>query len=94
MVVLEENKKLDTNILRDFFQDSKMSFFEEELMIQKVNLRPGSISPFALVNNKEKDIKVVFDIELQNTTIGFHPLQNDNTVVLNMKDVELFLDNV
>ncbi len=94
MVVLPDDKKLDTNIIRWIFDDSKMSFVSEELMMEKIWLKPGSVSPFALINNIEKDIKVLFDESLRWEDIWFHPLQNDNTVVLNMKDVEHFLDNI
>lgn len=94
MVVLGDDKKLDTNIIRWIFDDSKMSFTSEELMMEKIWLKPGSVSPFALVNNLEKDIKVVFDSELKDALIWFHPLQNDNTVVLEMTDVEHFLENL
>lgn len=94
MVVLPDFKKLDTNIVRTLFQDSKMSFVDEETMMQKIGLRPGSVSPFALINNEEKDIVVVFDNEIQGKLVGFHPLQNDNTVVLQMQEVEKFLENI
>lgn len=94
MVVLPDAKKLDTNIIRSIFDDSKMSFASPERMMEKIWLKPGSVSPFALVNNIERDIRVVFDSVLQNELIGFHPLQNDNTVVLNMQSVEHFLENL
>lgn len=91
MVILWEEKKLEINKVREFFSDTKMSFLEEEKMVQKISLRPWNVSPFALINNEEKDIKIVFDKELKDIPIWFHPGQNDNTVVLNMKDIEKFL---
>lgn len=94
MIVLEDDKKLETNKIREIFDDSKMSFFEEELMIEKIWLKPGSVSPFALINNKDRDIRVVFDKALKWIQIWFHPLQNDNTVVLQMNDVEKFLEHL
>lgn len=94
MVVLPDFKKLDTNIIRQVFDDSKMSFASEERMMQKIWLKPGSVSPFALANNTDKDIIVVFDSELKDVIIGFHPLQNDNTVVLKMTEVEKFLEHL
>ena len=94
MIVLPDNKHLDTNIIRSIFDDSKMSFASPERMMEKIGLKPGSVSPFALINNEERDIRVVFDSVLQSELIGFHPLQNDNTVVLNMKSVEHFLENL
>lgn len=94
MVVLPDNKKLDTNIIRYMFDDSKLSFASPERMMEKIALKPWSVSPFALINNTERDIKVVFDQALKDQLIGFHPLQNDNTVVLLMQSVEHFLDNI
>lgn len=92
MVVLWEDKKLETNKIREIFNDSKMSFVCEEIMIQKIWLKPGSVSPFAIINNLQKDIKVVFDLELKDSVVWFHPWQNDNTTVINMKDMEKFLN--
>jgi Ala-tRNA(Pro) deacylase len=91
MVVLPDYKQLNTNIMREIFDDSKMSFASEEKMIEKIGIRPGSVSPFALINNIEKDIKLVIDSELRDKIIGFHPLQNDNTVVLKISELEKFL---
>jgi len=94
MVVLPDNKKLDTNLIRWIFSDTKMSFTNEEQMLEKIWLRPWSVSPFALINNMGKDIKVVIDESLKTWLIWFHPLQNDNTIVLEMEKVEHFLDNL
>lgn len=94
MVVLWDDKRLDTNDIREIFDDSKMSFASPERMMDKIWLKPGSVSPFALINNTEKDIRVVFDQELKSSLVWFHPLQNNNTVVINMDDIEKFLENL
>ena len=94
MIVLPDRKQLDTNIVRTIFDDSKMSFASPERMMEKIGLKPGSVSPFALINNQERDVRVVFDSELQGEKVWFHPLQNDNTIVLDMKSVEHFLENL
>ncbi len=94
MVVLRDSRRLDTNIVRAIFDDSKMSFVDEETMLQKIGIKPGSVSPFALINNIDRDIRVLFDAELQGELVGFHPLQNDNTVVLEMQELEKFLENL
>jgi Ala-tRNA(Pro) deacylase len=94
MVVIPDNKKLDTNIIRGMFDESKLSFASPERMMEKIWLKPGSVSPFALINNSEDDIKVVFDAEIKDWLVGFHPLQNDNTIVLKMLDVQHFLENI
>lgn len=94
MVVIPDNKKLDTNIIRSMFDESKLSFASPERMMEKIWLKPGSVSPFALINNPDRDVKVVFDAAIQDGLVGFHPLQNDNTVVLEMLSVQHFLENI
>ncbi len=94
MVVLKDSTRLDTNLIRWLFNDTKMSFANSEQMMVKIWLKPWSVSPFALINNLEKDIKVVFEKELETKKIWLHPLQNDNTIVLEMKDLIKFLENI
>jgi Ala-tRNA(Pro) deacylase len=94
MVVLWDNVRLDTNIVREFFWDSKMSFVSEDDMIKKIWLKPWSVSPFALINNIEKDINLVIDKKLEKQIVWFHPLQNDNTIVLHMDDVLKYVDKL
>lgn len=93
MVVLWDDKSLETNKIRNFFDDTKMSFSSEEDMFEKIWVKIWHVSPFALVNNTDKDVIVAFDSALKWIEIWFHPLRNDNTVVLNMNDVEEFLKN-
>lgn len=93
MVVLPDNlERLDTNIVRNYFEDSKMSFVEAEKMHELIWVYPGSVSPYALINNAEKNIKVVFCSTLKEKNIWLHPLQNDNTIVSSVQDVLKFLD--
>lgn len=91
MIVLADEKRLNQDEVRNFFNDSKLSFVDEDKMVELIWIKPWSVSPYALVNNSEKNIKVIFDTELKDIEIWFHPLQNDNTVVTNMKNVEEFL---
>lgn len=94
MVVLWEEKKLDVKILQKLFNEKKLSFAKEENILEKIWIKIWHISPFALINNKEKDLKIVFDSYLIWQEVGFHPLKNDNTVILKMDDMEKFLTNL
>lgn len=94
MVVVGDNKQLDTNIIRTTFGETKISFSSEDNMVEKIGVKIGHVSPFALNNNEQNDIKVVFDSALKTKEIWFHPMRNDNTVVLNMTDVEKFLNHI
>ncbi len=94
MLVLWDHKKLDSNKLRKIIKENKISFTTKELMNELIWVDPWHVSPFALINNKDKNIKVLFDVELQNKLIWFHPWQNDNTTVLNISCIENFLSHL
>lgn len=94
MIVLWEEKSLDSNSLRHTLWENKLSFASEERMIAKIWVKPWHVSPFANINDDDRDIKVIFDEVLKWELIWFHPLRNDNTVVLNMTWVEKFLDDL
>jgi Ala-tRNA(Pro) deacylase len=82
---------LDTNIVREFFEDSKLSFVDSELMQWLIWVKPWSVSPYALINNQEKNISVIFDSSLIWKDIWLHPLQNDNTIVSNFENIKKYL---
>jgi len=94
MVVLEDDKRFDSNHFRHTIWENKISFANEERMINKIWVKPWHVSPFALINNTEKDVEVIFDTNLKNCLIWFHPGQNDNTTVLEISWVEKFLEEL
>ena len=94
MVVIEDYKKLDSNNLRKTLWENKLSFASEERMVEKIWVRPGHVSPFANINDEDRNIIVLFDRALKWEVVWFHPGQNDNTVVLNNDGVEKFLEEI
>jgi len=94
LVTVPDNKSLDLKEFREIIKDSKLSFWSEERMIKKIWIKPWRVSPFALINNTEKDLKFYIDEDLKNSDIWIHPLQNDNTTVLNLDSLKIFLDNL
>lgn len=94
MIVLEDEKRLDVKKLQKVLWEAKLSFMSWDLIFEKTQVKIGHISPFALINNLEKDIKVIFDLELKDEEVWFHPLRNDNTVVLNLGSMEIFLKDL
>ena len=94
MVVLEDEKRLDSNIIRKYFWESKVSFVDEEVMKQKIWVTPWHVSPLSLMSNQENDVQVVFDKVLENKQIWIHPWRNDNTTVIWVPEVVKFIENI
>ncbi len=63
---------------------------EDELK-EKLDLTPGSVSPFGLLNNKEKDVELIIQQKiLDDDYIGVHPNENTATVILKTIDLISF----
>ena len=91
MVILEDYKQLDLNNLKNILNESKLSFASQERMLEKIWVNPWHVSPFVLINNLEKDINIIFDIDLKWALVWFHPWRNYNTTVLDISWVEKYL---
>jgi Ala-tRNA(Pro) deacylase len=69
-----------------------LSFASAERLAARLGLTPGAVSPFGLINDREKTVRVVLDERLRAATrVGFHPNVNTATVVLAFADFERFL---
>ena len=56
--------------------------------MQYLGIKPGSVSPFGLINDYEKKVKFFFDSEFMNFDIvNFHPLINTATVSIAPSDL-------
>lgn len=94
MVVLQDEKRLDSNIIRKYFGESKVSFVDEELMKRKIWVTPWHVSPLSLLNNDQQDVEVVFDEILTDQEIWIHPGINDNTTVIWVPNVVKFIEYI
>ena len=53
-----------------------------------LGIKPGSVSPFGLLNDKEKKVKFFFDQEfMEYGIVNFHPLINTSTVSIAPNDL-------
>ena len=53
-----------------------------------LGIKPGSVSPFGLLNDKEKKVKFFFDQEfMKYEIVNFHPLINTSTVSIAPNDL-------
>ncbi len=81
LVVLEYSQALDIRDLEKRLKQGKISFASEQRLEKYLGLKPGSVSPLGLINDKEHHVHVFFDRKLQQAQkISFHP--NDNRVSL------------
>lgn len=70
-----------------------LRFADAELLKQYLGVEPGSVTPLALINDKEHAVQAIVDTELlKQEYIQVHPLQNDATIVIASKDLIKFFE--
>ena len=93
LVIIEGRKRLDLKKLAAALNERNLSFASQDRMLKYLGLTPGSVSPFGLINNTEKDVKVIVDADLLTyPKLSYHPNINTETLVISTNDLKKFLD--
>ncbi len=94
LVVMEESKRADLKELTRKLGEDNLSFASEKRLKKYLNLEPGAVSPFGLINDAERSVQVIVDSDLQNPeTIYFHPNVNTATIGISGEDWNKFLQS-
>lgn len=95
LVILPAEKRFDRNIISNYVGTKDLTFGSAEEMKEKINLTPGSVSPFGLLNNTKNDVALFIDEDVYNADIvGFHPNINTATLTLTKENFHKFLNTL
>ena len=93
LVIVEHAKRVDLRRLADQIGDGKLSFASPERLRTHLGLTPGSVSPFGLINDSSRGVRVVIDRDLKAATrLSFHPNINTVTLTIANADFARFLE--
>ncbi len=71
---------------------ARLSFGSPERMWEALCVRPGSVTPFALLNDRRRQVRLVLDAALMACDpLNFHPLSNDATTAVSRAGFLKFL---
>jgi len=92
LVITEASKNIDLRKLSESIGENKLGFASKERLEKYLNLKTGSVSPFGLINDKNKEVVVVLDKYLLNyEKLNFHPNINTATVQISKDDFLKFI---
>jgi Ala-tRNA(Pro) deacylase len=92
LVIVKHPKRADLRAVADQIGDGKLSFASPERLMTHLGVTPGSVSPFGLINDASREVRVFLDRDFKDASrISFHPNINTVTVVLAFADFERFL---
>ena len=90
-VTLEETS-VDLKRLAKEVGAGRFSFAAPDLLRETLGVEPGSVTPFALVNDRVRKVAVLLDTQmLARTPLSFHPLQNTATTTIAAADLPRFV---
>jgi Ala-tRNA(Pro) deacylase len=92
LVILGIEKRADLKQLVKIIGDDRFSFGSAERLMQTLGLTPGSVSPFGLINDSGRTVRVVIDADLRRADrLIFQPNINTARVTISFSDLEKFL---
>jgi len=92
LVVALEDTAVDLKGLPRRIGSARLSFGRAELLEEVLGVKPGSVTPFALMNDVEGKVTVVLDARMmEHDVLNFHPLVNTATTSIGREDFLRFL---
>ena len=93
LVIVKTDKKVDLKGLSEKLAEKKLAFASPERLLNVLGLTPGSVTPFGLINDENKQVTVVIDEDLwKYDTLNYHPNVNTATLGISRDDFKKFLD--
>ena len=83
LVVTLESRSLKLNQLGKPLGAARLSFANPDLLWEVLGVRPGSVTPFALINDQPARVTAVLDAPmLEHERLHYHPLDNRSTTAI------------
>lgn len=93
LVTCLADRAVDLKWLGEHIGGGRLSFGSARRLMRYLGVTPGAVSPFAVMNDKQRKVRVVLDREvLKQEPINFHPLDNRMTVTIGAQDFLRFLE--
>jgi Ala-tRNA(Pro) deacylase len=93
LVVADEDAAIDLKSLHQRIGSKRLSFGSAALLEEVLGVPPGSVTPFAAINDRTGRVSVILDAAMMaHETLNFHPLTNTMTTSIRRDDLPAFLN--
>lgn len=93
LVVVEAQKRVNLHALAQQLHEKRLGFASPERLMRYLKLTPGSVSPFGLIHDTQKQVAVLVDNDLMlHDFVAFHPNSNTATLTIATSDFKKFLN--
>lgn len=92
LIVALQNTQIKLNHLHKRINMARLSFGNPEKLYEMLKIRPGSVTPYALINITDQPIRIFLDKNMMNCEIlNFHPLENWATTAIRPDELQKFI---
>lgn len=94
LIVAADRTRIDLKKLPGLIGSDRLSFGSAERLWQSLGVRPGSVCPFAVVNDTDNAVTIILDQSMMTAEqVNFHPMENHMTVGLAPADLVIFIES-
>lgn len=92
LVVALGHAHIDLKTLHKRIGADRLSFGRPELLMEVLGVPAGSVTPFALMNDKARRVTVILDADMmRHERLNYHPLENTATTNIAGEDLLRFI---
>jgi len=92
LIVCLEDAQIDLKAAPAKIGSRRLSFGKPDLLMEVLGVEPGSVTPFALINDTANRVNVVLEAAMmQHEFLSYHPLQNTATTTIRPDDLVRFI---
>ena len=92
LVVALHDAAIELKYLHKTLDCDRLSFGKAELLEEVLGIKPGSVTPFSLINDKAGRVTVVLDAPMMELPLlNYHPLENTATTAIARDDLLRFI---
>jgi len=93
LLCLRNETRVDLKRLSLLLNMGRLSFGSPDRLWQHLGVRPGSVCPYAILNDRDEMVEIYLDASLfEADTVNFHPLENTMTLNTRPHDLKQFLE--
>ena len=86
------------NISKSLYISGGLRLADESQLFEKIGVRQGCVTPFALLNDSKSEVKFIIDSRIwegdEDERIYFHPMINSATLGLTRRDFKRFITQI
>ncbi len=92
LVVARHDAEINLKELKNKIGSAHLSFGKPDLLMEILGVIPGSVTPFALINDAQQRVTVILDkMMMAGELVNYHPLNNEMTTAITPDDLRRFI---